>query len=861
MSAGRRATRLDAGARKRSSGALPGLTMCRPRAHLRPVGGLARAGLALVLLGLVAIASGEAGATPGPGPGEPFGGDDSGCVPPTVERLRCSKRAASALGKLTKTVSACHTRRADARFREVVLGGRAAADDAACESSAQARVAASIASISATSGCAAIGAAAAARAAVLLADAGEPASLDARQAAPYCDPSSGVSIDPGGDDAGTVPASKAGALCAARVARAIAKLAGDVDRCHTKAAERLFARFDPPYDEEMCEESAVARFDRKADRLAATGLCPGCLSFSAQHALAIDTVAWLDAGNGAAFPCPDLVAHPGAIELDRPTLMSLGLRLPLDGDENRNAVATVRYRAIGEPGWRDALPLYRVRPEDVSGYAVAEHFAGSIFDLRPATTYEMELRVTDDDGPLDTTLSTVATTRGVPSDPTAPRVVPVGDTGELVAALAAAAPGDVISLADGLYGGPFVLSASGTAGEPIVVRGASRDGTVLEGGGCGSCNVLEVYGSFVHVERLTLRSGLRALRFQTAGAEGNVVRRVRAHDVTLGFASRAGQRDFYVCDNDLEGRLVWPETYADDGGVHSDDDGIRVEGSGHVVCHNRVTGFGDALKNAETGARALDFYGNEVLSAYDNGIELDGGAGNVRALRNRFTNTYATISFQPIYGGPAYAIRNVVVNVAHEQLKLHGLANGREPSGILIYHNTFVSPEIALRLETSATTRHFEVVGNLFVGPAALAGPRAVDWTGPIEDGRFDYDGYFPSGPFRFHLPPAGLVSFVDLAALQASGIEPHGVALAEPIFASGLVAPASYATTVAPGDVTLAGTGAAVDRGAVLPNVTDGFVGVAPDLGALERGCPAPIFGVRPEGVDETNEPLGCSP
>jgi hypothetical protein len=39
----------------------------------------------------------------------------------------------------------------------------------------------------------------------------------------------------------------------------------------------------------------------------------------------------------------------------------------------------------------------------------------------------------------------------------------------------------------------------------------------------------------------------------------------------------------------------------------------------------------------------------------------------------------------------------------------------------------------------------------------------------------------------------------------------------------------------------------AAVDRGVVLPNVTDGFTGRAPDLGALEVGVAAPHYGPRP--------------
>jgi len=39
----------------------------------------------------------------------------------------------------------------------------------------------------------------------------------------------------------------------------------------------------------------------------------------------------------------------------------------------------------------------------------------------------------------------------------------------------------------------------------------------------------------------------------------------------------------------------------------------------------------------------------------------------------------------------------------------------------------------------------------------------------------------------------------------------------------------------------------AAIDRGVVLPNVTDGFAGKAPDLGALEAGQAPPHYGPRP--------------
>ena len=46
--------------------------------------------------------------------------------------------------------------------------------------------------------------------------------------------------------------------------------------------------------------------------------------------------------------------------------------------------------------------------------------------------------------------------------------------------------------------------------------------------------------------------------------------------------------------------------------------------------------------------------------------------------------------------------------------------------------------------------------------------------------------------------------------------------------------------------DFRLKSGSAAVDRGMVLPTVTDGFTGSAPDLGALEVGGVVPHYGPR---------------
>lgn len=551
----------------------------------------------------------------------------------------------------------------------------------------------------------------------------------------------------------------------------------------------------------------------------------------------------------------DDVLHVGTASLDPPTVVALGVQLLVTGDDNFNATVLVRYRPTGTTAWRDALPLFRVHPENVTVLTVPSQFAGSIFDLTPGTSYDIQLHAVDPDGGVDQTVPLSAATRTVPADPKTPNARAVTDAAGLKTALGNAQPGDVITLQDGTYSGNFSIDANGTADNPIVIRGASEEGVVLDGGGCTGCNILEVYGSFVHVESLTLAHASRALRFQGTGTDSNVVRRVHIKDTILGIGSSPDQRNYYICDNILEGRLAWPSVYTDDGGAHANDDGIHVEGAGHVICHNRLTGFGDAMKTEQEGARAVDFYGNEVLTAYDNGVELDASSGNVRCFRNRFTNTYATISFQPIYGGPVYAFRNVVVNVVNEQMKFHN-----ETSGILVFHNTFVSGGTALALHDGTTSHHFVVENNLFVSATSATG-RTMDWTGGIDDGVFDYDGFFPDGIVDFNYAGTGYVKYNTFAEARTAVVafEPHGLILTSPIFASGLTAPADYRTALTPQDVALAGGSNAVDQGLVLVNMNDGFKGSAPDLGALETGCPAPAYGPRAAGVDETNEPIGC--
>ena len=71
------------------------------------------------------------------------------------------------------------------------------------------------------------------------------------------------------------------------------------------------------------------------------------------------------------------------------------------------------FRAVGESGWRQALPLVRIGGENVYrrrenlDYTVPDGFAGSILNLQPGTEYECRFQLTDPDGASGQTAHTV----------------------------------------------------------------------------------------------------------------------------------------------------------------------------------------------------------------------------------------------------------------------------------------------------------------------------------------------------------------------------------------------------------------------------------------------------------------------
>jgi hypothetical protein len=291
---------------------------------------------------------------------------------------------------------------------------------------------------------------------------------------------------------------------------------------------------------------------------------------------------------------------------------------------------------------------------------------------------------------------------------------------------------------------------------------------------------------------------------------------------------------------------------------------VKVYGSGHVIAHNAIAYFHDAIGLSTYGtpepeqdrkAVAIDIYNNDMHMLGDDFVETDGGVHNIRVMRNRGVNAaHGGLSAQPVFGGPAYFIRNVMYHIPS------GVAFkfSAKPAGLLVYHNTVIS-EHAIRDPHSNV--HFR--NNLFLGAdtpqrgiATFANATAYssyDYDGfrPNRSGRGQYVWFAPGSPLAREYAPAQTDwrTFATMSELRAAtGQEAHGIEVDYDIFES-LQAPDGGRHAVyhaADLNFRLKPGSKAVDAGVWLPTVSDGFAGRSPDLGAYETGQPEPRYGPR---------------
>jgi len=538
-------------------------------------------------------------------------------------------------------------------------------------------------------------------------------------------------------------------------------------------------------------------------------------------ALALGLVAGDAAAQAASSPGTPIAPHP--------TINNIAIDWPLSGDDDADGIVSLRFRALGAPAWRTGMPLRRVPAgtNAEAGFSWPNRHAGSVFDLQPATTYEIELTLDDPDGG-STQRTLQATTRAIPT---------VGSLGALRLAtpatlaglLSAANPGDILQLGSGNYAG-FQIARDGSPGEPITIRGTP--GAAVNGG-------IDMFGRHdIRVENLAINGRVRFNNTRNFALVGCTITATTAFagDAVVAFLP---SEDAYIADNIITGLTVWNEPAL---GADGDNlgEGVAVTGPGHVIARNRVRGFRDGLSLLEgSGAvdqYSIDFIDNVVSEAADDGVEADFCFHNCRVMRNRFTNVFIAMSSQPGLGGPTYFIRNAAYNVVHVPFKLY-----RGSVGDVVLHNTIVKNGDPLNAYPSRPIARALFRNNLLLGgPDGIynfyeSGSGRITDLGTLEtaNSSLDYDGYGTTlATFTGRI---GAVTYNSFAQLTMLTSEVHARQVGYDVFAQPVAFPATPLLTYSPVDLSLAAGGAAVDAGVVIPNINDGFAGSAPDLGAFE--------------------------
>jgi hypothetical protein len=522
------------------------------------------------------------------------------------------------------------------------------------------------------------------------------------------------------------------------------------------------------------------------------------------------------------------------------TITSIGIEWDLVGDADHDASAAVEFRGAAT-GWRRALPLVRV---DYNG---ANMLAGSILFLNQNETYEIRLTFADPDGGADVRTAVVVT-RPIPKTPVSGRsfhVVPGSGGGDgspgnpfrgVAAAEAVAQPGDTFLVHGGNYGGRITFNRPGTAAAYIVWRGA--------GDGEASFAGIDVSASYVWLEGLTLRDQPFALMSKN-GPTGVVVSRCAFFNNHYSIYLQQGGSYWYIADNTIVGDTPYATESFDGEGIELN--GYAVASFGHVVAHNRISNTADGISN---GTYNIDVFGNDIFDTSDDGLEGDPGGANIRIWGNRIHNAaHNGISYQPQNGSPWYVIRNQLVGFMEAPFKF------RTTDRSIIAHNTIVMWGKMICCNDAHLLRSI-VKNNLWVSAAGGQiwdfGSNVRDWRSELDHDGFDWGA--SAAPFRY-----GGAVHADLASLAAaSGLETNGRQISRTACFSAFSVPGPAPVPIPPQVMMLKAGCAAVDAGAILPNINDGFAGGAPDLGAFELGQATPAYGPRPPSLTPPTVPTG---
>ncbi len=329
-------------------------------------------------------------------------------------------------------------------------------------------------------------------------------------------------------------------------------------------------------------------------------------------------------------------------------------------------------------------------------------------------------------------------------------------------------------------------------------------------------------------------------------------RQLDIRGVDMGIVAHGETHGILVYDCSLRGNNAWTAEFVESN-LTWNDDGIRLPGEGNCAWENTLRGFGDAFAvTAGTHSAGVYYYRNRITMTGDDAFEGDYGTRNLAFYDNYITNASTLLSLDPLWGGPLYCFRNVAINTVRGPFKLNS-----QNTGFMIYNNTMV--------RTAGTTdwgwvqfdngglRAWSYRNNLLVYRGSNGNVLAIESSDndPID---FTNNAWFPDGAVWWTGSGGSYGSFAEAASgvprttpLFGTSTARHDgdLALAADPFQASVTLGDDHLTEITSEVVPSLPAGSpAENAGMPIPNVTDGYTGSAPDIGAVIAGRPIPRWG-----------------
>jgi hypothetical protein len=524
-----------------------------------------------------------------------------------------------------------------------------------------------------------------------------------------------------------------------------------------------------------------------------------------------------------------VTAPPAGQALAIPTFHCLGLYWSPAGGAADRAVL-VRYRAKDASPWSEALPM-RYNPIEGTDEYLTD-YRGSIVHLRPGTTYEVELTLAG----TSTATRLLASTWSETFPESEVVRVPGGD--QTLAITEGGKPG-AWRVYDG--GGATIdvrhrqnscvtVNASYVILRNFVLKGAGATDN-LQKGSIGAIDVLA--GHDIVIEGCDVSDWGRRNPKTGFGFNCDSAVYCRNHDVARIVVQRCrlhhpseDTNNWYEPKFSTHPAGPQAISFFDTNGNHV----IRYNECFSDAEHMFNDGIGGGANGSYRGAPGpdSDVYGNVVTHCWDDGLEMEGGGRNLRVWDNYVSGAANMIANAAVSIGPLYIWHNVVgrcqvtpTQAGYGFIKMGFAGSEKWMTGHeYIFHNTVFAEGGWLPtggLGGNRIVKHTTSRNNILQIKSATG--HSVSSAQQNIDNDFDYDLFNGQVPENH---------------------EAHGVR-GEPVYAAG----AGFDSRTKTGQFALAPSSPGAGAGVAIPNFTGPFTGKAPDIGAQQRGEPAPIYGV----------------